>query len=99
MSLIVIAGRDSNVRPIGVLPAGILRSLAETQYARKMLGAQACALEADSAKLPGAEAGGVGQFIHRNLSATFCQPRERFFQRIGRSRLRERRLKRRDSIA
>src|SRR3984957_8184618 len=64
-----------------------------------MLWAQACALEADSAKLPGAEAGGVGQFVHRNLSATFCQPRERFLHRSERSRISERRLKPSDCIA
>src|ERR1700722_18422163 len=99
MSLIVIAGRDRDIRPSRALPAGILRSLAETQHASEMLRAQSRALEADSAKLARAQAGSVGQFVHRNLSATFCQPRERFLHRIERSRISERRLKPSDCIA
>ena len=63
MSLIVISTYDRDIRPIPARLRGILRSLAETQHAREMLGAQAGALDASPAKLTRAEARGIGEAV------------------------------------
>src|ERR1700746_2516662 len=60
VGLVVITGSDRNIRPIRMQPVGIFCGLSKTQYTRQVLRAQARALEADSAKLAGAQAGGIG---------------------------------------
>src|ERR1700741_4311130 len=64
VSLIVIAANDRDIRPIPALLRRILRRLAKTQHARKMLGAQAGALKASAAKLARTQACSAGQCIN-----------------------------------
>ena len=80
------------------MAAGTLGCMAEPKDAREVFWADARPLDAKAAKLAGAEAGGIGEFVDGNLAVILSEPRERAIHGIGSGRIAEERFDLRNEI-